>query len=70
MSKIGNFQNKVNNTLGKDFNFQVDRSHADKPKHVDLTVKIPGIGADKVEVDFDGNIIGGSTQIGSQKIKW
>ncbi|MCP4700371.1 MAG: hypothetical protein GY862_26490 [Gammaproteobacteria bacterium] len=70
MSNIGDFQNKVNNTLGQDFNFQIDRPHDGKPEHVDLTVKIPGIGADKVEVGFNGNVIGGSSHIGPQKIKW
>ncbi len=69
MSKIGDFQNRVNNTLGPDFNFQIDRPHGDKPSHVDLATRFPG-GADKVEVGFDGNVIGGSTHIGPTKIKW
>ena len=70
MSKIGNFQNKVNGTLGQDFNFQIDRPHAEKPVHVDLTVRIPGLGTDKVEVDFNGNVLGGSTHIGPKKLIW
>lgn len=70
MSGIGDFQKNVRETLGPDFNFQVDRAHGGKPKHVDLTVRIPGLGAEKVEVDFNGNVIGGSTQVGSKKIDW
>lgn len=70
MSGIGDFQNKVNNTLGPDFNFQIDRPHAGKDEHVDLTVRIPSMGADKVEIDFNGNVIGGSTNIGLTKLNW
>lgn len=70
MSGIGDFQKTVKDTLGPDFNFQIDRAHEGKEKHVDLTVRIPGLGADKVEVDFNGNVLRGSTQIGSKKIKW
>ncbi len=70
MSDIGKFQNRVNNTLGNDFNFQVDRPHAGKPEHIDLTRRLPGVGADKVEIDFHGNVIGGSTFVGKQKINW
>jgi len=69
MSKIGDFQKQVKSTLGSNFNFQIDRSHAGKPEHVDLTTKFSG-GADKVEVDFSGNVIGGSTQIGKTRINW
>lgn len=70
MSGIGNFQNKVNNMLSPDFNFQPDRPHAGKSEHADLTVRIPGFGADKVEVGFNGNVIGGSTNIGPKKLNW
>ncbi|EDN68647.1 hypothetical protein BGP_0473 [Beggiatoa sp. PS] len=71
MSNIGEFQDKVKNTLGPSFNFQIDKPHDGKPVHVDLTTVIPNIGgADKVGVDFNGNIIDGSTHIGPQKIKW
>ncbi len=70
MSGIGDFQKKVKDMLGPDFNFQIDRPHDGKPEHIDLTVRIPGLGADKVEVDFNGNVIGGSTHIGPKKIKW
>lgn len=70
MSGIGDFQKQVNNTIGSDFNFQIDCAHAGKPEHVDLTARIPGLGADKVDVDFNGNVLGGSTQIGPTKITW
>jgi hypothetical protein len=70
MSKIGDFQKSVKGILGNDFNFQIDSAHGEKPDHVDLTVKILGIGADKVEVDLNGNVIGGLTQIGPKKLKW
>lgn len=71
MSNVGEFQNKVNSMLGNDFNFQLDRAHGVKPVHVDLTVKLPTIeGSDKVSVDFDGNVLGGSTSVGKTKINW
>jgi len=70
MSGIGDFQKQVNNTIGSDLNFQIDRAHAGKAKHVDLTARIPGLGADKAEVDFNGNVLRGSTQIGPTKMKW
>ena len=71
MKKIGEFQNDVKSLLGDNYNFQVDRAHAGKDKHVDLTVRLPEIsGADKVEVDFNGNVIGGSTNIGNVKLNW
>ncbi len=70
MSEIGDFQDRVNNLIGPDFNFQIDRPHAGKIEHVDITARIPNIGADKVEVDFNGNIIGGSTHIGPMKLNW
>jgi len=71
MSAIGDFQNRVNGVIGPSTKFQIDRPHADKPDHVDLTQILPDIGAaDKVEVDFSGNVIGGSTQVGSTKMNW
>lgn len=70
MSGIGKFQNNVNSLLGSDYNFQVDCAHAGKVEHVDLTRIMPGLGADKVEVDSYGNVLGGLTQIGSTKMKW
>lgn len=69
MSGIGDFQNRVNGTLGPNFNFQIDRAHADKPDHVDLSARILG-GVDKVEVSHDGNVIGGCTQIGNARMNW
>lgn len=71
MSSIGEFQESVNGLLGKDFNFQVDRAHAGKEEHVDLVTRLPEIkGADKVEVDFNGNVKGGSTHVGNIKMDW
>ena len=70
MSGIGDFQKKANELIGPDFNLQVDRAHGDKPDHVDLTVRIPGLGADKAEVDHNGNVTGGFTQIGPKKLIW
>ena len=71
MSDIGDYQDRVKNLIGSDFNFQIDRPHDDKQEHVDLTYRIPEIGgADKVEVDWNGNVTGGSTQIGNKKISW
>lgn len=52
-------------------NFHFDRPHAGKTLHVDLTQPLPSIfGADKVEVDANGNVLGGTTFIGKKKIKW
>ena len=70
MNSTGDFQDRVRQTIGKDFNFQIDRPHDGKPKHIDLTARIPRLGADKVEVDFQGNVLGGTTQIGKKNIKW
>jgi len=70
MSEIGKFQNRVKDLIGPNFNFQVDRAHGEKDKHVDLTVRIPGVGADKAEVDFNGNVVGGSAYIGPKKVVW
>jgi hypothetical protein len=71
MRPLSEFQNDVKDLLGDNMNFQVDRPHAGKDKHVDLTTIVPAFrGADKVEVDFNGNIIGGSTQIGKTKLDW
>lgn len=70
MSKTGKFQDDVRKTLGSRFNFQLDSAHGGKPIHVDLTARMPRIGADKVEVDYDGNVIGGTTQIGRTQLKW
>ena len=70
MNDISNFQANVSKSLGNSFNFSIDRAHANKPVHADFTYKIPGFGADKTEVDFNGNIIGGSTHIGHQQLKW
>lgn len=71
MSETGKFQERVNNLIGSDFNFQIDRAHAGKSQHVDLSALISNLGAaDKVEVDYNGNVIGGTTQIGSVKMKW
>ena len=71
MRSFSEFQNDVNNLLGDNTNFQIDRPHAGKDEHVDLTPIIPKIGgADKVEVDFHGNVIGGFTQIGKTKLNW
>lgn len=69
MSGIGDFQNRVNDTLGPDFNFQIDRAHAGKSDHVDLSVTVPG-GVDKVEVSHDGTVLGGCTQIGNARMNW
>ena len=69
MGNIGDFQKDVNGLVGSDFNFAIDRPHGNKPVHVDLTSKFSG-GADKVDVDFSGNIIGGSTHIGPTKMNW
>jgi len=67
---IGPFQDDVNDLIGEDFNFQLDRPHGDKPQHVDLTRRF-GMGADKVEVDWDGSVIGGTTFTeGGPDIKW
>lgn len=53
------------------FNIRGDRAHDGKPEHIDMTVKLPEIaGADKVAVDFEGNVIGGSTQVGKTKGTW
>jgi len=70
MSDIGRFQGNVRTLLGDQGNFQLDRPHDGKPQHVDLTARLRGIGADKVEVDFNGNVIGGSTQIGKTTLSW
>lgn len=55
-------------------NIHVDRPHAGKPAHLDFTRKkldfLGTLGADKVEVDYDGDIIGGSSQIGKFKFDW
>jgi len=67
MSEIGKFQNRVKDLIGPNFNFQVDRAHGEKEKHVDLTVRIPSVGADKADVDFNGNVVGGSTYYWPQK---
>ncbi len=68
---MNDFQSRVNDMLKPDSNFQVDRPHAMKPEHVDLTAILPSMrGADKVEVDFNGDVIGGSTQVGPTKISW
>jgi hypothetical protein len=69
----GDFQDRVNDMLGKDYNIHVDRPHGDKPCHVDLTkiLPLPDLGgADKVAVDQYGNVVGGSTQIGKFKYDW
>ena len=70
LSDTGQFQRSVRTLLGDQFNFQLDRSHDGKPQHADLTARLRDIGADKVEVDFNGNVIGGSTQIGKSTLKW
>ena len=72
MFEFKKYQDNVRDLLGSDFNFHVDRAHAGKPVHIDLTTKLPGLGgSDKVEVDFNGKIICGSTQIGKNpKMKW
>jgi HSP20 family molecular chaperone IbpA len=70
MSGNAEFQSRVRKTLGEGFNFQVDRAHDGKPEHVDLTIRIPGLGADKVEIDFNGNVLGGSTWSGTRSLKW
>lgn len=50
-------------------NIRRDRAHDGKPEHIDMTRVIPEIGgADRVAVDFEGNVIGRSTQIGNQNI--
>lgn len=60
----------MSNTHDRD-NVHVDRAHDGKPEHVDLTRRLPEVGgADKVEVDFDGNVIGGSTHAGPVKMPW
>jgi hypothetical protein len=69
MSDIKEFQNDVRDLIGGEFNFSLDQPHADKPEHIDLTARFEG-GADKVEVDFNGDVIGGSTQIGPVNLKW
>ena len=56
-------------------NIRRDRAHDGKPEHIDMTRPIPQIipetgGADKVEVDYQGNVIGGATQVGRQKMDW
>lgn len=52
-------------------NIRPDRAHDDKPKHTDMTRKLPELGgSDKVEVDDEGKVIGGSTQVGKAKINW
>lgn len=62
MRSISELQKDVKNLLGDDMNFQIDRPHSGKEKHVDFTTITPQIGgADKVEVDFNGNVIGGLT---------
>lgn len=63
------YQKKVRRLLGDDFNFQIDTPHGGKPEHVDLTSRFMG-GADKIEVDRDGNIIGGSVRYGKAKINY
>lgn len=71
MSNIGEFQDRVNELVGPNVNFQLDRAHAGKPDHVDLTAVLRDFGvADKVEVDGDGNVGGGSTQLGPYKFNW
>lgn len=68
---IGRFQNDVRDLLGPDLNFGIDEAHAGKPRHVNLTARLPEIGgADSVEVDENGNVIGGYTQIGPKKLNW
>ena len=69
MRDTGDFQDRVRNLIGPNFNFQIDRPHDDKPVHIDLTSKLPG-GADKAEINYDGDIIGGSTSVGPIKMDW
>ncbi len=68
------FDSCVRKLLGKEFNFQLDRPHMGKPCHVDLSVILPNLpeigGADKTEVDFRGNVIGGATFAGRAKLGW
>lgn len=48
-----------------------DRAHAGYPEHIDLVQRIPEIGgADKVRIDLNGNVLGGATHIGKNKINW
>jgi hypothetical protein len=71
MSDTGQFLRDVNELLGDSGRFQLDPEHADKPPHCNLTAPLPEIsGADSVEVDMNGNVIGGFTQIGSAKLPW
>lgn len=67
MRNLGDFQKDVRKLVGPDTNFAIDGSHGGKPVHVDLTSKFTD-GADKVAVDYNGNIIGGSTHIGPMKL--
>lgn len=66
----GEFQRDVRETIGGNFNFQIDRAHDGKPEHVDLTSILPYGVADKVEVDHNGNVIGGTTQLGKETFRW
>ncbi len=53
------------------FNFQLDRAHGGKPEHVDLTRILSEMGgADTVQVDYNGNVLGGTTNVGGQKLPW
>lgn len=74
MSDFKEFQNDVRDLIGGEQNFSIDKPHGNKPEHIDLTTKFNTetniIGADKVEIDFGGNIIGGSTQINKIKLPW
>lgn len=71
MSGIGEFQDRVNDLIGLDTRFQIDRPHAGKPQHVDLTHILPEIGgADKVAVDLNGAVLGGLTRVGPIKMGW
>lgn len=52
-------------------NIRPDRAHAGKPEHIDFTRRLLDIGgADKVEVNYCGDIIGGSTYVGKTKMYW
>ena len=60
MNSIGEFKKGANGLLGDKYNCQIDRAHARKNEHLDLTVRLPEIsGVEKVNVDYAGNVIGG-----------